>query len=893
MNHSARGRAGNGEGSELVRVRTRAELESLILQTAHEAFVSMDANAVIIEWNPEAERTFGWSRSEAVGRELAETIIPQRLRAAHREGLRRFLATGEERVSNRRIEVVALRRDGHEFPVELTIAPVAVDGGYEFNAFLHDISDRKQLERYRTVHNAVNEVLLGPAPLAKTMPALLELLGEGLDWQLGAYWRVDEAAGVIRCEHFWSGPALPADGFVAQSAGAAFGRGTGLPGRVWQSGEAVWLADVRDDSNFPRFESAARAGLVAATCFPLWSDGNVVGVIEFFCKDLRHPDASLLELYGQVSNQVASFLERKRVKESLAQEGRFLRAVLDNVDDGIVACDADGVLTVFNRATRELHGIPGEALPAEEWAQHYDLYHADGTTPMATEDVPLVRALRGELVRDSELVIAPKNGKKRLLVATGQPLFDGEGVQRGAMVAMHDITDRKQAENELAHQAMHDPLTGLPNRSLLLDRIHHALELSRRLESMVVVFFLDLDNFKLVNDSFGHHVGDHLLRGVASRLGSLLRASDSTARLEGTTVARLGGDEFVVLCEGLRTERDAIQLAERLSDGLALPFALDGKQLNVTASIGIAIADGPNADADCMIRDADVAMYRAKGAGRNRYEVFNEEMRLRVLERLQVEGDLRAAIERDELRVHYQPIVAIGDGGVVGLEALVRWEHPTRGVVSPAEFIPLAEETGLIVPIGAQVLRQACSQVARWDKSHPDRRAMYMSVNVSAHQLTTDFLDTVLRTLQETGVDPGRLVLEITESVVVENRKSAQLVQALADHGIRLALDDFGTGYSSLSYLTRFPLDILKIDRSLISMLELNPQARRVTAAAIEMGQALGMKVVGEGVETTAQLDLLANLGCDFAQGYLFARPQPADSLDSLLTRCRVPLGTA
>ena len=875
----------NGSGSSSGRVRSRVELETLVLQTAHEAFISMEANGVITEWNPEAERTFGWSRSEALGRTVAETIIPSRLREAHRAGLKRFLATGEERMSNRRVEVVAAHRDGREFPVELTIAPVAIDGGHAFNAFLRDVSDQKRLGRYLAAQNAANGVLVGSAPLAETMPALLEALGESLDWQLGAYWRVDEEAQVLRCEHTWSDPALAADEFVALSYETAFAPGVGLPGRVWQSGEAAWVGDLLADSNFPRATSGARARLRAATCFPVKNEGKVVGVIEFFCEELRQDDAGLLVLYEQVSNQVASFLERKRIEDTLVQEGGFLQAVLDSVEDGIVACDLNGVLTVFNRAARALHGLPARALPAEEWAEHYDLYHADGTTPMATEDIPLFRALQGGRVRNYEMVIAPKNREKRLLLANGQPILDGDGNRRGAVVAMHDITDRKRAEDKLAHQAMHDPLTGLPNRMLLLDRTRHALELSKRLGSTIAVLLLDLDHFKSINDRFGREGGDRTLSQVGARLESLLRGSDTISRPGGATMARVGGDTFAILCEGLKTERDAIQIADRVSASLGAPFPFEGAQLGLTASIGIAMPTGLEEDADSLIRDAGVAMYRAKDQGRDRHEIFRTDMRTSVLERLQIENDLRLAIERAELTLRYQPIVATSDQRIVGVEGLIRWEHPTRGLISPAEFIPLAEETGLIVPIGAWILQEACRQAARWDRSYPQRPPVYISVNVSARQLTIDLLDTVSRALEESGLHPRRLVIEITESVMVERAESAQLVRALRERGVQLALDDFGTGYSSLSYLTRFRYDILKIDRSLVSSVDVDEQGARVTAAAIEMGQALGMTVIGEGIETTAQLDRLTDLGCEFAQGYLFARPQPAEAIDLLLTQ--------
>jgi diguanylate cyclase (GGDEF)-like protein/PAS domain S-box-containing protein len=594
-------------------------------------------------------------------------------------------------------------------------------------------------------------------------------------------------------------------------------------------------------------------------------------------------EQATLDRQGAADDREQATVDRQDAAAVLEQEGRFLRAVLDSVQDGIVACDSHGTLTVFNRATRALHGLPARALPPERWAEHYDLYHADGRTPMNKEDIPLFRALQGEQIREMEMVVAPKDGDRRLLCASGQPILASDGSTWGAVVALHDITDRKRAEDRLAYQALHDPLTGLANRTLLLDRIGRALELSKRGTSKIAVLFLDLDNFKAINDGFGHQLGDQLLKEVGSRLISGLRASDATTRLGGETVGRLGGDEFVVLCEGIRSEEDGLRIAERLKRAIAAPFTLQDTELSVTASIGITFPADPRADAGSLIRDADVAMYRAKDQGRNRCEVFDGAMRTRVMERLRVESELRGVIKRDELTLHYQPIVSVTDGSVVGLEALVRWEHPQRGVVAPADFIPLAEESGLIVAIGAWVLEEACRQTARWQEAHPRSPPVQVFVNVSERQLTPDFIDTVSNALEQSGLDPTRLVLEITESVVVESPQSADLLRALRKRGVQLALDDFGTGYSSLAYLTRFPLDILKIDRSLLANLGQGEQAFKVAAAAIEMGRALGMTVIGEGVETTEQLAHLQELDCPFAQGYLFAKPQPAAAITQLL----------
>ncbi len=448
----------------------------------------------------------------------------------------------------------------------------------------------------------------------------------------------------------------------------------------------------------------------------------------------------------------------------------------------------------------------------------------------------------------------------------------------------HESGERRRAEQQLAHQALHDPLTGLPNRTLLRDRVEQALERSKRDSSTVGALFLDLDDFELITQSLGHQTGERLLVQVAARLGDTLRSSDTRARPGGQTLTRFGGDQFVVLCEGLKSERDAIRVAERVRAALGPPFALEGTELRITASIGIAVATGGESSRDGLIRDADAAMYRAKERGRDRYELFDEDIRTRVLDRLQLERELREAIGQDELRLFYQPIISVADSGLVGVEALLRWQHPHRGLLLPAEFIPLAEESGLIVHVGRWALEEACRQSVRWHEGRPEWPPLRVSVNLSARQLTDELPEVVSAALELTGAHPTRLGLELTETLLMETAQSATGVLAtLREVGVRIALDDFGTGYSSLSYLQRFPLDVLKLDRSFVSGLGTTPSASQIVAATIDLARGLGMSVVAEGVETEDQLRWLQDLGCHFAQGYYFARPQPPEAIAALL----------
>jgi diguanylate cyclase (GGDEF)-like protein/PAS domain S-box-containing protein len=442
-----------------------------------------------------------------------------------------------------------------------------------------------------------------------------------------------------------------------------------------------------------------------------------------------------------------------------------------------------------------------------------------------------------------------------------------------------DVVERQVTDDNIRHRALHDPLTGLPNRVLFMDRLQQSTErLRRRSQSLTAILALDLDRFKLVNDSLGHRVGDELLAAAAPRLRQAVRSSD--------TVARFGGDEFGILLEDIGGEREAIEMAERIAGVFAHPFVLDGTEHFVTTSIGIALTEGGE-PADDLVRDADAAMHRAKERGRARWELFDEALRGRAISRLRVENDLRRALERRELTLDYQPLVSMGDGRLVGVEALVRWDHPDRGRISPADFIPVAEENGLIEPIGRWVLARACRQAAAWYDARPDAAPVSMSVNLSAAQVANVGLpDAVAAALRMSGLEPSLLSLELTESVLVGDvEELAQTLRSLKALGVRLVLDDFGTGYSSLSYLTRLPLDVLKVDRSFIGGLGVEPRDTAITEAIVAMSQALSMGVVGEGVETKLQLAELTRLGCDLAQGYYFSRPVPAEQITQMLDR--------
>jgi diguanylate cyclase (GGDEF)-like protein len=485
----------------------------------------------------------------------------------------------------------------------------------------------------------------------------------------------------------------------------------------------------------------------------------------------------------------------------------------------------------------------------------------------AAPDVPIVilSGLQDELLA----VKAVQEGAQDYLV---KGRVDGHAIGRSITYAV----ERKHAEMELSHKAMHDALTGLPNRTLFLDRLKHAVMRAKRHGTSIGVMFLDLDSFKPVNDTHGHEIGDELLVKLAERLQEGLRTSD--------TAARFGGDEFMILCEDVSDDQDVVNIAQRILKAIEEPFVIDTERLSVSASMGIAITDGREDSAESMIRNADSAMYGAKKQGA-RFELFDDGMRTRVHERMDLEKDLRRATEEGDFRLLYQPQVHLRSGEIVGLEALLRWDHPERGLVEPSEFLWLAEETGLISRIGDWVLEEACRQARLWREAGPGGSPLRVAVNISARQQgDPGLLDSVQRALAAWDIDPASLCLEITEGIVTEDEEGAlRTLTSLKELGVVLSMGDFGSSQYSLGALKRFPLDILKVHRSFVSELGEQPEDAAIVTAVISMAHALGLVTIADGVETREQLEQLKGLGCDVGQGFYFARPRPVEAIGELL----------
>ncbi|MCH7998066.1 MAG: EAL domain-containing protein [Chloroflexi bacterium] len=585
----------------------------------------------------------------------------------------------------------------------------------------------------------------------------------------------------------------------------------------------------------------------------------------------------LIEFEGKPSVLGTAFdvTERKQAEEALGRLSRQNELLLNSAGEGIYGLDLEGKTTFVNPAAARMIGWEVEELIGKP--QHDILHHSkpDGS-PYPRESCPIYAALNdGSVHHVDDEVFWRRDGTSFPVEYASTPILDERGELAGAVVTFRDITERKQAEETIKHLAYHDALTNLANRTMFEDRLVVTLAQARRKRRMAAVMFLDLDQFKVVNDTVGHALGDRLLQSVAERLTGLVR--------DGDTVARVGGDEFTLLLAEVERVEEVAEVAERVLDALRQPWVLNGHEFRITTSIGIAMFPSDGEDADSLLSNADTAMYRAKDQGRDNYKLYTPAMNARIVERLALENSLRHGLERGEFLVYYQPQVDIASGKIVGMEALVRWQHPERGLVFPAEFIPVAEETGLIVPLGEWVLRTACAQNKAWQEAgFPPMR---MAVNLSARQFQQrDLIEEVDEVLKETGLEARWLQLEITEGVAMQDVESnIAVLRKLREMGVQIAIDDFGTGHSSLSYLSRLPIDVIKIDQSFVQDMTTDPNDAAIARSIIVMAHNLKLKVIAEGVETEEQLAFLKKRRCDEMQGYLFSKPAPAEAFEEML----------
>jgi PAS domain S-box-containing protein len=632
---------------------------------------------------------------------------------------------------------------------------------------------------------------------------------------------------------------------------------------------------------------ALTLGLISFT-FP-WVDRQTEASYWFDLKEWIRGLAALVLLFDFYA--VYQHLQLHRVRRQLAERDQLFQLISENAADMIALIDSDGHRLYNSPAYQKVLGYSPDDLKGTSAMEQV---HPEDRSRVLKAAERARQTGQGERL---EYRVRHKDGSWRTLESTANGIRNASGLTDKLVIVNRDITERKCAEEKLVHYAFHDGLTNLPNRALFVNRLQHALVLSRRHASYnFAVLLIDVDDFKIINDSLGHAAGDELLIQIGQRLKESVRRADTASRarvsdlperpIDDDSLARLGGDEFAIFLDDVRDPIEAIRAAEQVQSDLAQPFTVNQQRIVISASIGIASSASPHILAEDLVRDADIAMYRAKRGGKARCEVSDTAMHANAVKRLKLETDLRKGLDQQEFRVFYQPIVSLQTGEITGFEALTRWQRP-EGMLSPAEFIGVAEEIGLIVPMNRLLLREACRQLRSWQIEFPTTPALTMSVNITSREFTQpDLVEEIRKALEETGIEPGCLQLEIIKTIAMGDAEhSGGVLECLKKLGVRLSIDDFGTGYSSLSRLGRIPVDTLKIDRAFISQMDTDPESREIVRTIIMLAHALGLRVVAEGTETESHLTLLRELNCEMAQGYFFSRPADSHAMLKLLVR--------
>jgi diguanylate cyclase (GGDEF)-like protein len=790
-----------------------------------------------------------------------------------------------------------------------------------------DITERKHSQERRSMEHAVTRLLVRSDDLSVAIPNITQTLCETLGWEYGAFWNIDKQSDLLQHVYTWHVPSIDVSEFIESSRRQITTHKNmrsmepgGIIRRAWLSQEPVWIADVTCDLTFRRAAVAAKAGLHSAIAFPIVVNERVIGIMEFYSRLKRQSDERLLRSLRTIAIQIGLFYRRKQLEARQGMEHMVTRLLgeSETPDEAVpkiiqTICETLGWDYAghwsLNRKTESVHCCTTwksarlDAAEFASWSKEKVFTLSDltsisrpghlGRVWASKEPIWIDDVSKDTLFRQVRIRNAVQYGIHSVFAF---PILAGQEVigaleffshtirqpdeilmetARSIGIQIGQFCQRKQAEEQIRYLAYYDSLTGLPNRTLFNQRLNHAVTQARRHKKNIGVLFIDLDRFKNINDTLGHEAGDYLLQEMAKRFKDCLRESD--------TVARLGGDEFVILLEDITDQKRAANVARKIIGTALSPFTIHGGEYHVTASVGISIYPEDGEDDQTLMKHADIAMYLAKDHGKNNYQFYSTQINVHSFERLALESSLRRALERQEFSLHYQAKVDLGSGCVTGMEALLRWMHPDLGMVSPALFIPLAEETGLIVPIGRWVINTACAQNKAWqDQGLP---ALPVSVNLSARQFNDEgLLRDVAQALKDSALSPKLLELEITESMVMYNPdKAVKLLTELRAMGISIAIDDFGIGYSSLSQLKRFPINTIKIDQSFIKELICNKEDAAITAAIIGLGRTLDLNVIAEGVETDAQVGFLQDHHCNEMQGYYFSRPIPAEEFAELL----------
>lgn len=808
----------------------REQFLTSVTNAAKDAIVSADSAGNIIFWNDAAETIFGYEKRDVIGKSLT-LLMPEAFRQRHTDGMKRYQETNEKRVIGKIVEMPGLRKDGTEIPIELSLGNWETPKGKYFVGVMRDLtaqkaaqdSVRENEEKYRELFENANDIVF-----------TLNMDGNFTTFNKAG----EEITGYSRSE-------------ILQMS----------------------LKDLTAKENLDLITKNTKVLLL--------SKKPITYELKLVSKDgkpiLLEISTRLIERKGiavGIQGIGRDITERKAIEENLRKSERQYRLLSEGIGHIVWTATPKGKVEYLNERGLRYFGKPLRETAGEYWKT---LIHPDD------KDAAFQKwnfSIHTGEVFETEFRLRRFDGKYRWHRSLGIPGKDKCGNVISWFGTDTDIHDQKTAEEQLIHLARHDVLTGLPNRFKFVKYLERVVNITKlNPKNKFAVFFLDIDRFKLINDSLGHFVGDQLLSAFAERL-------EENTRL-GDVIARLGGDEFTILLNNLTDINEAAEIAKRLIQSFLIPFNVNGYEVFASASIGIVFSDDSERTAIDVLRDADAAMYRAKESGKSCYEIFNCEIHAHNINLLQTENSLRRAIERNEFRVYYQPIISLETGELNSFEALIRWHHPERGLITPADFIEIAEETGLIIPIGKWILDQACRQVAEWQTRFPHAKPFRINVNLSTKQLMhTTLISDVSDILTKHQLNAKYLELEVTESAIMKNEKVCfSVLENLKKLGVLLSTDDFGTGYSSLSYLHQFPFDTLKIDRSFINKMNTGDKADEIVCTILSLAQSLNLKVVAEGIETEEQLRKLQDLKCDYGQGYLFSKPVVAQVAESFLDK--------
>jgi PAS domain S-box-containing protein/diguanylate cyclase (GGDEF)-like protein len=831
------------------------------------AIIAIDSDGNLILWNPGAEQTFGYSKEEILGKPLLQ-LIPDRYKEAHQRGLQKALETSEYSVIGKTVELSGVRKDGSEFPLELSLGVWSSEGKTQFSAIIKDISDRKKAQQEARESTALVGVLHAIAVAANEADTVEEALRACLNnvctysgWPVGHVYLCDpkNPEKLVSSDIWHMTDEERLNDFKEGTRQFDFMSGEGLPGVVLETKEPSWIIDLQSSDNFPRADLASEAGLVAGFALPVLAGSEVKGVLEFFSEENSDPDPSLFYTLIHIGTQLGRVIERRDAEESQ----RKLSMAVEQSSASVIITDTEGVIEYVNSTFCDVTGYSSEEAVGLKPSIIKSGYHSQELYEELWGTITSGRQWRGELHNKR------KNGDLFWEDVSISPIKDDEGKISHFLAVKEDISIRKQYEDQLIHQANYDALTGLPNRLLAVDRLTQAITAASRDERNVAVLFAVLDDINKVNDTLGHEAVDELLKKAGTSLAHVVGESD--------TVAHFGSGEFVIILPGLEKSIFAELMARELMAVFDEPIHLKDSEISIGMRIGLTIFPNDGEDPQILFRNAHAASYRAKEMETQKYRFFTPNMDEEAMIMLRRETLLRTAIENDELSLNYQPVVDGQTGAMVGAEALIRWNNPELGFVPPDAFIPLAETTGLIVPIGEWVLETACRQAVQWQTE--GSTPFTMAVNVSSRQFEgTKIVETIGRILGETGLSASCLEIEITERILIHDTALATIVlNEINSMGVSISIDDFGTGYSALSYLKQFPFDTLKVDRSFINDVTHDPDDAALVTAIVAMAHGLNHKVIAEGVETKDQWDFIRALNCDQIQGYFFGKPMPAE----------------